>query len=469
MAGELSHDPMLGNSKTEALCSTSYLRIVAPPHAGGMSALNSHKLMAYTPAADEDDCDVTFHPADTEEIPEGDEILEVNLLTADQQRLRVITLGIGFLCVYTAFGSAKNYITKLFPVFGYYSMGLLYFLFSIFSLGAPALTGRLGARKCIFGGVCCYVLFILAAMLHNKWMLLAICIVSGMAASLLWNGQALYLTKTCLGPDLAKNTGLFFTLHNGNGVLGNLVLSLLLANHFSLNKSFFVLFCIGVFGVIVLAFLPSSHCRSPVALPSPLRQSSDTFAMFSQAQMQALVPMLFFMGTVPPLISGALPPLLSDEVVAYCFLVNACCTMVASLAAGHLLSTCGWPLVNTFFTLSALGGVYIAGMALSSSDPDTADLWFYAAYGLFGTAEAIAICLMMNAVGLSFTKNRGPAFGCYRFTVALAQAMGFLYSHYINHYVFLAIVGALAIISATSFGFTASRIDWRMLSSEIGH
>eukprot|EP00808_Paulinella_micropora_P008234 g10065.t1 len=455
---------LIPSTPTSAL--TPY--IVLPPPDTGEGFCEYHNLVACNRSCNNAESGDAESPTSGPAVSnvcseEGSNLQELDLsqLTDNQQRVCVVMLGMGFLLVYTAFGSAKNYVTKLFGTFGYVSLATFYITFAVCSLAAPSFTGRLGARKCIFGGSVMFLLFLGALILGNHYVLLGVAICSGAAASIFWNGQALYLTKTCLGPNLSKMTGLFFFLYHGNGMLGNFLLGLLLAKDMSVKQCFIVLLGVGAAGSFVLACLPTSHCRSQVPLPPMLTQIRQTFSMFSQGQMRRLIPMFMLVGFLPAIISGAMPPLMSNQLVAFAFLCFSTANLVSSLFCGWLFSKCGWFIVNAIAAAGFTGGMYLAALALEEYYPFglKENHIFYFMYSLIGVADGAAVTVLTNTVGVAF-KDRAPAFGCYRFTMQLTQSLCFLFSKFFEVHILLTAFTALNCIAALSYGLCAMRIDW---------
>eukprot|EP00808_Paulinella_micropora_P028140 g27902.t1 len=454
------------------------VRVLAPPVCNSTPLMTNDSSARLVCTYDDDDS-FQVHD-DDEDVPnilfkiedEGGELEEppAQFLKPAEQKFCVTLLGLGFLMLYTAFGSAKNYMTKLFGKEGSHSLALLYLCFGIFSLAAPSYTGRLGARKCIVFGALTFCIFVLSMVLQKITLIFVASLMAGVGASLMWNGQALYLTKVGMGPSLATLTGLFFSLYSSNGVLGNLMLSVLLANHLSITISFSVLLAVGGTGTLLLSLLPSSHCRSPVPLPPPWRQTVDSFKMFARSQLLSMVPLFVIMGQLPVLVSGALPPRLDNTLVAKCFLVHSCCNVLFCWFWGYVLTQLDWRFVSASLAGVTVAATSVTAVALKLSDNgksvllgpiDATELCFYSAYGLFGAVDAAVTTLVMNGVGLAFPKLRGPAFGCFRFTCNTSQSLGFLLYPYIDVDNYLVFYCIFMMLSVSSFAMVARKIDWK--------
>eukprot|EP00808_Paulinella_micropora_P000112 g81709.t1 len=420
-----------------------------------------------------------------EEGEEAREKLEVskeeNPLTSLQQNIYVSMLGVAFLLVYICFGSAKNFLTKLFGKVGSWAMGLLYVVYGISSLVIPAYTGRIGYVKSMVIGATGACLFMLAVLSQSTPLMLVSSAITGLGLALLWNGQALYVTTVGMGADLAKFNGLFSCIYTSYGMVASLILGVMFRMHVSFKLAFSVLLGFGVLGVLLLACLPSTTVASKVAVKSPLKQARDSARMLTEPELAAITPLFLVIGTLPALVSGVLPPLIvNNEVVAFSHLVRSVSTTAGSLVWGHMLTDCGWQAVSVATVLCAAAAGSLSAISLACA-PDsfstseislpffqselnegTSRIYFYVAYLFFGLLDAAAHTLVLNALGLAFPATRGAAFGCFRFFSNMVQALVFLCSqleslspvHYLVGFV------VLSVAAVVSFRFTAIRIDW---------
>jgi len=77
----------------------------------------------------------------------------------------------------------------------------------------------------------------------------------GYGAAAIWNGQAVYVSRNSGPETIGLYNGLFFSLFQFNGILGNATAAWLKSADFSYPMLFFICSLVGVVGVLILAAL----------------------------------------------------------------------------------------------------------------------------------------------------------------------------------------------------------------------
>ena len=86
---------------------------------------------------------------------------------------QVTILSIGFLLLFTSFNTCQNFSSKVlkddgFDNLGFYSLGLLYFVFAICSFFSTAIVRKIGKVKISMSiGASCYALWVICFLLPS--------------------------------------------------------------------------------------------------------------------------------------------------------------------------------------------------------------------------------------------------------------------------------------------------------------
>ena len=200
-------------------------------------------------------------------VNETDVLLPTDPMVSDIDRKKlyrgVTYLGICFALIFTAYNTIQSYVTTLYVDLGFYILLVAYANFGISSFLASRIH-RLTARfvhassvERVLMGIAsgCYVLFILSAASTNEVMALFGAVLVGWGAGLLWISQGVYLTKLVMGYNddvLGTMTGIFFSIYNLNGLIGNTIALLYLYTGGDLVDLVFVMAGVGVLATIMM-------------------------------------------------------------------------------------------------------------------------------------------------------------------------------------------------------------------------
>lgn len=223
-------------------------------------------------------------------------------------------LGLSFSVIFTGFNVAQSFITTIFQgSFGFTVLFLVYLPFGFAALLAPLLInsnwlGRLSAgrseRLALSASSLGYVLFVVSVASRNQQLVIVSAILCGLCSGVLWIGQGVWLTKsvkhylaTSRSTATSKTsavataaivdgtkivgtaTGVFFTLFNINGLLGNVIaiVSLQSTDTQALNGLMWIMVIILTTGCLMLTVSPQIFPRpSTYTTTANLNSNNDS-------------------------------------------------------------------------------------------------------------------------------------------------------------------------------------------------
>lgn len=249
-------------------------------------------------------------------------------------RRGVLVLGCGFLGVFGGFQAAQGLQTSLNATLGFINLAALYGTFTLLCLVAPPLVGRLDTAIGLRGALLLSSLAYVAMIFSNtsaaaSWALpISMSVLVGVAAPVLWTCQNDYLGRsayhaaraeadpcggrceeTALAATTAEFNGLFFSIYQFAGMLGNVMASCLMLAFAGSPLMKDVLFCVlggvSVLGASTFLFMPPVGAAASSSEQASLR---DTAALaVSDARMSLLIPLIFTNGMTLSYIVGDFP------------------------------------------------------------------------------------------------------------------------------------------------------------------
>lgn len=149
---------------------------------------------------------------------------------ADRRTFNVAILGVGFLFIFTAFttcGNVEQTVVKslrneTFTGSGYYSLGIIYGIFSFTNLLAPTVVAVIGAKLCMFASGLLYSGYIAVFILPFTWSFYLTSVLIGIGAAMLWTAQGQFLVENSEASTINRNTGMFWALLQCSMIFGNL-------------------------------------------------------------------------------------------------------------------------------------------------------------------------------------------------------------------------------------------------------
>ncbi|VDK45771.1 unnamed protein product [Anisakis simplex] len=194
-------------------------------------------------------------------------------LTMNKDLRAIIQLGTAFMLIFSAFNSQgfveiavlssvahdrpESGITEQ---SGYYSLSIIYFVFTISNLLAPVVINIIGCKWSMVLGALTYCLFMLGFLHLQATLLYALSALAGFGAAILWTGQGVYLTEWSRFDTMARNSGILWAMLQSCLIFGGIFLfslffSSTITSSTRLMYTSFSAICLG--GALVLAFLPS--------------------------------------------------------------------------------------------------------------------------------------------------------------------------------------------------------------------
>ncbi|XP_072299140.1 UNC93-like protein MFSD11 [Eucyclogobius newberryi] len=149
---------------------------------------------------------------------------------ADRRTFNVAILGVGFLFIFTAFttcGNVEQTVVKSlgnesFSGSGYYSLGIIYGIFSFSNLLAPTVVAVIGAKHSMFLSGLLYSGYVAVFILPFTWSFYLTSVLIGMGAAMLWTAQGQFLVENSEASTINRNTGMFWALLQCSMIFGNL-------------------------------------------------------------------------------------------------------------------------------------------------------------------------------------------------------------------------------------------------------
>ncbi|CAD6190613.1 unnamed protein product [Caenorhabditis auriculariae] len=185
----------------------------------------------------------------------------------------IVQLGLAFAFIFSAFNSqglieisVLRGISKAAPESGiteksgYYSLSIIYFVFTISNLFVPPIVQALGSKWSQVTGALCYLVFMLAFLRLNALLLYAGSALLGFGAALLWTGNGMFLVQFSRNGKLARNCGVMWAMIQSSLIIGAIFLIFVLRTG-DLNSVYQLIYTafavISSVGILVLACLPS--------------------------------------------------------------------------------------------------------------------------------------------------------------------------------------------------------------------
>ncbi|CAI2366688.1 unnamed protein product [Moneuplotes crassus] len=207
---------------------------------------------------------------------------------ADTRNLcKVIHCGIGFFLVFFSYATCQNIAAQVYDQHGYgslgfYSISMVYALFSLSSIICPKWIKKWGPIKSMAIGSFCYFIWvsscILPVLIDNKsiigysiWIINLITGgINGMGAAFLWVGMGNYVSKCSNNDNKGFNFGVIWALFACNFIVGNLSAAYILKKT-NQTIMFLVLSCTSLLGTFTLMML-----RTPLPCDNPEKQFQNS-------------------------------------------------------------------------------------------------------------------------------------------------------------------------------------------------
>ncbi|KAK6766855.1 hypothetical protein RB195_026246 [Necator americanus] len=216
---------------------------------------------------------------------------QISLDGMRQDLLVILQLGFAFFTVFSAFNSqgfveisVLRGISQHDPSSGitsnsgYYSLAIIYFVFTFCNLIAPPIISVLGAKWAQVLGAVCYTSFMIQFLFVNMWSLYIFSAVLGFGAAVIWTANGAYLVQFSRAGKMARNSGILWAMLQSSLVAGAIFLFFVLS-HGDLFSSYRLLYTafaiVSCIGIITLCLLPASPPLNYESLEDPLFDDPD--------------------------------------------------------------------------------------------------------------------------------------------------------------------------------------------------
>uniref|UniRef100_A0A671SHH1 UNC93-like protein MFSD11 n=1 Tax=Sinocyclocheilus anshuiensis TaxID=1608454 RepID=A0A671SHH1_9TELE len=170
---------------------------------------------------------------------------------ADVRTYNVVILGIGFLLIFTAFTTCGNIeVSLIFPFF-FYSLGIIYGVFSFCNVLAPTIVAIIGPQFTMFLSGVLYSGYIAVFIILSTWSFYLTSVIIGIGAALLWTAQGHFLVENSDASTINRNTGLFWALLQCSMLFGNLYVYFDWKGKTEISGNMMLSFYSGVYGTCI--------------------------------------------------------------------------------------------------------------------------------------------------------------------------------------------------------------------------
>ncbi|KAI8908885.1 hypothetical protein DFJ77DRAFT_473639 [Powellomyces hirtus] len=346
--------------------------------------------------------------------------------------LKCAYLGFAFCLIFTAFNVAQAYITVLYPDIGTFTLGIIYGFFALGSLIAPRVGETVGAKWAMCAASVFFVLFIGVLNTGMQGLVLLSAVFVGLGSGILWINQGVWLSRLGSNTGGALTgyfTGVFFTIMNSNGIVGNLLAIILLEAGLGINLMIWGMFAAGAIGSAMMLFTDPMHSTVVSTLPEKTVTFVDQLrAVWDVSKMKkslVILPSIWMQGCNLAFMFGRLPEMLpagaGKVAVAQVFLCYGTTQCIFSYANGIIYDKFGWkPLVHSFLGTGLLGYFILITLVPSSYSLSARAGDLIEPYLLIGGLLGHLDTSLNTVINLAMSKAYHPgsetaaAFGFYR-------------------------------------------------------
>ncbi len=174
-------------------------------------------------------------------------------------------LSISFLFIFLGFNGVQQYVTTYFYEAGFVDVGfrsliIVYLFFALSNPFSAVFVSRYGPKKSMITGAIFYSVFIFSLAFESVVFVYFSSLMLGIAASLLWTGQNVYLIRASDERGYGKSAGFFNSLHSLGGGAGVLFMGFLIAG-FSFKLPFLFFSVFPLIGFFLLFGLRDMRCE----------------------------------------------------------------------------------------------------------------------------------------------------------------------------------------------------------------
>lgn len=390
-----------------------------------------------------------------------------------------------------AFSVAQNFQTSSdHKEEGSTALGILYACFTASNFVSSFIVQKIGSKWSLFLGSLCYVGFVASNISYQIASLFTLSALLGFGASVIWTAQGAYISNCSalheranglpVGSTLGYFNGVFFSIFQGNMVIGSLITALLFQENVPVSTIFIIMTCIGSVGASTLTCLRNPakaaplrdlhHHASPPPLASPTpsgeqltnfaspssSESSfpdsyseillpveqrhlspfrrflsvfDALKMLALPRMYMFIPLMIYSGLSQTFIFGTFPPLIEDRSTKFYVIATiGAFDVVSSMAMGKLSDRYGRVIVLALGLVTA-GSVILFLMFWEAAQTN----WiFFVVAAILGTSDGVFNTQIYAILGCWFEGVTEKAFANYKLFQAGSTAVAFLINSHVG-------------------------------------
>ena len=433
----------------------------------------------------------------------------------------VILLGISFAFLFMAFSTTQalsvSSLRTAFPPtnctqnffvenIGYYTLLLLYVIFTFSNLFAPGFVKLLGPKLGLILSGLTYVLFVAVYIYPMVYSLYLMACVIGIGAAVLWTSQGKLLLDNSNEQTVERNSGIFTALFLCNFIPGNLFVILYLGkspeiSYFHRYIIFSFLTFLGLLGVFIFLFIiPNKPVREVIGKKILCRNRLINYFKDFLSGIWDIIHVAFRLNSLLlfPIfyISGLSVNIYAGGVYATCFgTVQAPLYRVGFASLSLLLAGIGGVIGSSLFAINGrlcrykltlksmlLISLFVASVAsllIYYNMPPYCNLpnsLFQLLDGelikhsnvyvallcsvLLGFSDSFIKSIIYSSIGLVYEKSlSAPAVSLYKFFESLSLTLAFFYNPLLNLYMQLLIFVVVFIVAVLAYIFLDFRIN----------
>eukprot|EP01105_Mastigella_eilhardi_P005419 TRINITY_DN1713_c0_g1_i3.p1 TRINITY_DN1713_c0_g1~~TRINITY_DN1713_c0_g1_i3.p1 ORF type:complete len:278 (-),score=28.94 TRINITY_DN1713_c0_g1_i3:581-1336(-) len=198
-------------------------------------------------------------------------------------------LGAVFFVLFMPFINTLSLQTTVNASLGYLGMALMYSLFGLGNLLAPAIVRKCGLKLSLFAASLTYVLYLLANVYVLSYTYVAASALNGFASAVLWASQGGLLTLYAEHEKIGFHSGLFWGIFRFSGITGSLLCALFFRYDLSIQLVFGVNTAICCVAAAATLLLPKPPSQKEYTAEPYLKTLSATVRFFKDYDMLLLV------------------------------------------------------------------------------------------------------------------------------------------------------------------------------------
>jgi len=411
-----------------------------------------------------------------------------------RELINIILLGLSFFLIITPFQTGSQIqqvvvksIAQQYNIHwnGYYSLCIIYLVFSLSNWLAPSTVSFLGPKVSMIIGGSTYVLFIANFLYPVEFGLYLTSVLLGLGAAIIWTAQGNYLTINSNPDTVSRNSGIFWAIFQCSLLFGNLFVYFEFQGEeeISLTTRLIVygaLSIVGILGIGLLFFLGSQSSSSAATTSTPKEAFLRSIGLLNYKHVWGLIVVFFYTGLFQSFYTGVYGTAIgntkafgadSQKLIGISGMLIGAGEIVGGALFGILGSRVSNGKRDTIVVMGfvvqvlALGSIFFNLPFESSHTVSTKSgqwyrpqLWLaLSASFLLGFGDACFITQIMSFLSSVWASDSAPIFALFKFAQSIASAVAFFYSNSIGLNVHVPLLAVGAAIGTLSFCL----VEWR--------